>query len=303
MTLKDLSRVARTAAETQAIRGEWEYAAYDQLLKDLIAYDTVMDARVAFRKKWMIGAIVLAFVGLFVGILVMDDGDVEAGLAILVGGIVHLVTTIVLWRKAKKQALPENALAMLQQSFRQVRQDLDPKAKIRVNVDLSGPTKAKRGPKQVLPPNGFKSRDQWVYTDPWCQLRFQLRDGYKVTLRQVDQLIELQRTKRTSRGKYKTKTKYKKLCRLTATIVPPAPVQWAGQPRLDPTWERLRVAKKKGLDVAVLDRWFQYKEKFEKPKQNPSGADAVGMLYRLCSMRPAAARVAGTPALRAAGIR
>jgi hypothetical protein len=89
---------------------------------------------------------------------------------------------------------------------------------------------------------------------------------------------------------YKTKTKYKKICRLTATIVPPGPVEWVGQPWVDPTWERLRVAKKKGLDVAVLDRWFVYKEKDAKPKQNPSGDEAVGMLYRLCSMRPVEAR-------------
>lgn len=290
MKLTDLSPAARTAAETQAIRGEWEYAAFDQLLKDLIAFDTVMDARVAFRKKWMIWAIILAVVGLFVGILVIDDGDAEAGVAILVGGIIHMIATIVLFRKARKMALPENALAMLQQLFRQVRQDLDTQATIRVNVDLSGPTEAKCGPKQVLPPNGFDSRSQRIYSDPWCQLRFQLRDGYKLTLRQVDQLIELQRTRRKPRGKYKTKTKYKKLCRLTATIMPPAPVQWAGEPKVDPTWERLRVAKKKGLDVAVLDRWFVYKEKFGRPNQNPSGADAVGMLYRLCSMRPAEAK-------------
>ncbi len=290
MKLRDLSPEARTAAETQAIRGEWEYAAYDQLLKDLIAYDAAMDARVAFRKKWMIVAIIVAFVGLFVAILVINNEDAGAGAAIFVGGIVHLITAIVLWKKARKMALPENALAMLQQMFRQVRQDLDTKAKIRVNVDLSGPTKAKCGPKQVLPPKGAHSLSQRVYADPWCQLRFQLRDGYKLSLRQVDQLTELERTRRTARGKYKTKTKYKKLCRLTATIVPPAPVQWAGQPRVDPTWERLRVAKKKGLDVAVLDRWFLYKEKLERPKQNPSGADAVGMLYRLCSMRPAEAK-------------
>jgi len=290
MKLTDLSPAARTAAETQAIRGEWEYAAFDQLLKDLIAFDTVMDARVAFRRKWMIWAIILAVVGLVVGILVIDDGDAGAGVAILVGGIIHMIATIVLFRKARKMALPENALAMLQQLFRQVRQDLDTQATIRVNVDLSGPTEAKCGPKQVLPPNGFDSRSQRIYSDPWCQLRFQLRDGYKLTLRQVDQLIELQRTRRKPRGKYKTKTKYKKLCRLTATIVPPAPVQWAGEPKVDPTWERLRVAKKKGLDVAVLDRWFVYKEKFGRPNQNPSGADAVGMLYRLCSMRPAEAK-------------
>ena len=290
MKLNDLSPVARQAAETQAIRGEWEYGAFGQLLKQLIAYDAAMDALIAFRLKWVVVAVILAFLGLFVGIIVIDSDEAATGLAMLVGGIVHLIVAIVLWRKAKKKNLPENALAMLQQLFRQVRQDLDPKATIRVNVDLSGPTPAKCGPKKELPPNGFVSRSQYVYADPWCQLRLQLRDGYKLTLRQVDQLIELQRTRRKARGGYKTKTKYKKLCRLTATILPPAPVEWAGQPKVDPTWERLRVAKKKGLDVAVLDRWFVYKEKFGRPIQNPSGADAVGMLYRLCSMRPVEAK-------------
>jgi hypothetical protein len=290
MRLHDLSQAARQAAETQAIRGEWEYATFEQLLKQLIAYDAAMDALIAFRLKWVVVAVILAFLGLFVGILVIGSDKAAVGWSMLLGGIVHLIVAIVLWRKAKRKDLPENALSMLQQLIRQVKQDLDPKATIRVNVDLSGPTQAKCGPKKELPANGFVSRSQYVYSDPWCQLRFQLRDGYTLTLRQVDQLIELQRTKRKARGGYKTKTKYKKLCRLTATIVPPAPVAWAGQPKVDPTWERLRVAKKKGLDVAVLDRWFLYKEKLERPKQNPSGADAVGMLYRLCSMRPAEAK-------------
>jgi hypothetical protein len=289
MRLHDLSPAARQAAEMQAIRGEWEHAAFDQLLKELVTYATGMNNQLALLTRWMIAAIVVAVWCVIAGLKVIDNGEGAMGAAILVGGIAHLIVSVVFWRRPPKKALPKDALAMVQQLFRQVRQDLDAKVTVRVNVDLSGPTEAKRGERQELPARGFASRHQFVYADPWCQLRLQLRDGYTLTLRQLDQHVEVRRLKRKGTG-YKTKTKYKKICRLTATIVPPGPVEWVGQPWVDPTWERLRVAKKKGLDVAVLDRWFVYKEKDAKPKQNPSGDEAVGMLYRLCSMRPVEAR-------------
>lgn len=62
--------------------------------------------------------------------------------------------------QASKLALPERALLMLQQMFLQIRQDLDPAEQIRVNVDLTGPTKAKRGQKQKLPAGAFLAREQ-----------------------------------------------------------------------------------------------------------------------------------------------
>ncbi|MCX6586899.1 MAG: hypothetical protein NTX13_10020 [Acidobacteria bacterium] len=286
----DLSPAARAAADRQAIRGSWDGPALERLLQELLAYDVVLDARVAFRLKVMIGTIVAAVVGFIAAVVMIAEEDGLLLLAVAALEALLVGATVWRWLQASKMALPERALLMLQQMFLQIRQDLDPAEQIRVNVDLTGPTKAKRGQKQKLPAGAFLAREQYVFTDPWCSVRFQLRDGCRLTLRQVDQVMEVRRTKRSLRGKTKVKVRYKKLCRLTATLLPPAPVRWKARPQVDAEWERLRVANKKGQEVAVLERWFLYKPHEGRPKENPTGADAVGLMYRLCAMREVAAR-------------
>lgn len=290
MRRQDLSPAARIAADARAIRGSWDGPALEQLLRELIAYDAVLDARVAFRLKLMMGAIAAAFFVFIFSVVMLTDEDGLLLAAILAADALLVAGAIWSWWRARKMALPEQALLMLQQMFRQIRQDLDPAEKVRISVDLSGPTKTKRGQKQTLPAGAFVKREQYVYTDPWCQVRMQLRDGCTLTLRQRDQLFEIQRTRRRMHGKTKVKTRYKKLCRLTATLLPPAPQQWKARPKLDAEWERLRMANKRGQEVAVLERWFLYKQQFGEPKDNPTGADAVSLLYRLCAMREAGAR-------------
>jgi hypothetical protein len=288
MNRQDLSPAARAAADAQAIRGSWDGPGFEQLLRELLAYDAVLDARVAFRLKVMIGTIVAAVVGFIVAVVMLAEEDGLLVLAVMVVEALLVGVTVWRWLQASKMALPERALLMMQQMFRLIRQDLDPAEKIRVNVDLTGPTKAKRGQKQKLPAGAFIAREQYVFADPWCHVRFQLRDGCRLTLRQVDQVIEVRRTKRSLRGKMKVKVRYRKLCRLTATLLPPAPVRWKAGPQVDAEWERLRMANKRGQEVALLERWFLYKPHEGRPKENPSGADAVGLFYRLCAMREVA---------------
>jgi len=282
MELAQLSPIAQSAAKAKAITGEWDYPGFDQLLKELIAYDKSMDARVSRRKKWMIISIILTVVAFVAMIILLDGADYTViALAVVGGAVANLVWSIMLWRKSTNLALPEVALESVHQLARMLRQDLDPKAKIITAIDLSGPT----GKKKKL-----GKPQQWIYFDPWCTMRFALRDGYIAVVRQIDTFTETTRTKSNSRGKTKSKTKWKKQCRVTARIIPPAPVIWGSPPQVDRVWERVKVVAKRDLSVAVLDRWWAYKQPTNAPTKSPEAKEIIGMLFRLCAMRPVEAK-------------
>lgn len=281
MELADLSPLAKTAAQAKAITGEWEYPAFDQLLQELITYDDTIDARVKRRLRWMITSIILCVVAFVTMIVLSGSNHLALGVAAFGGAIANMIWSIQLWRKSKKLALPETALAMVHQLARLLRQDLDPKAKITANIDLSGLTDQKK--KSINP-------KQWTYFDPWCSIRFKLRDGYVAIVRQTDSFTETKRTKRNARGKTKSKTKWKKQCRVTARIIPPAPVVWGAPPQVDRVWERHKVITKNDVSVAVLDRWWAFKQPTDAPTKSPAAKDIIGMLFRLCAMRPLEAK-------------
>jgi hypothetical protein len=293
MELKELSPAARAVVQNKLIAGDWDYAAFGALLQQLAAFDAVADKRTKFRLGAMVACIIMAFVGTILGGILIDEELEVVGWTLLVVGLGSIAGAIgfgMAWSHMKRMTLPEENLAALLQLFRRIYQDLHPDGKIQARIDLSGMTPAKRGPWLALPQVSLTQREQAVYQDPWLQLRFRLRDGYAVRLRQQDEMTELKRTRRNARGKQKTKSKFTKLCRVTATLIPKEPVQFQAPGPVDAAWERVRAGTKKGRTVAVWDRWFQYKQKLEQPKQTPTGAELAGVLMRVCSVRPASER-------------
>ena len=290
MELRELSPVALAVVESRTITGEWDYASFGQLLQQLMAFDTVVDRRTKFRFLVMVGCLVAAFLAMIAGIILMTSDMEEVGAMLLLGALACVLGAIGsgwFWWRSQRLSLPEAKLKVLLQFFRMVYRDLHPNGKIAARIDLSGMTPAKRGPLLTLPQEGWIRREQAVYRDPWLQLRFRLRDGYTVRLRQRDEMTELKRTRRNARGKRKTKSKFTKLCRVTATLIPKEPVQFQAPGPVDAAWERVRAGAKKGRTVAVWDRWFLYKQKLSEPTETPSGAELAGVLMRVCSVRPA----------------
>ena len=282
MELADLSPLAKTAAQAKAITGEWEYPAFDQLLQELIAYDNTIDARVKRRRKWMMISIVLSFVLLLATFFLADTDYFYFVVASFGAAVAYMILCIQLWRKSKKLALPEASLEMVHQLARLLRQDLDPKAKISITIDLSGPTDQKK--------TASNKPKQWIYLDPWCAMRFKLRDGYIAVVRQTDTFTKTIKTKKGAGGKTKSKTKWKKQCRVTARIIPPTPVVWGASPQVDPVWERHKMVTKNDVSVAVLDRWWAFKQRTDVPTKSPAAKDIIGMLFRLSAMRPLEAK-------------
>ncbi len=281
MELAQLCPAAQNAALAKSITGEWDYPGFDQLLKELIAFDQTMDARVRRNLRWMVISIILCVIAFITMFILIGEDYLYSGIAAFVGALANMIRCIQLWRKSKKLALPEASLEMVHGLIRLLRQDLDPKAKITATIDLSGLTDKK---KQSIKPM------QWAYLDPWCSIRLKLRDGYVALVRQTDTFIETTKTKKGARGKTKSKTKWKKQCRVTARIIPPAPVVWGAPPQVDRVWERHKMVTKNDVSVAVLDRWWAFKQPTDAPTKSPAARDIIGMLFRLCAMRPKEAK-------------
>ena len=93
------------------------------------------------------------------------------------------------------------------------REDIDPKAPVHLRLDLSKPT---AGPKKQSESDAYKQGVYHkvidsMYVDPWMAAEAVLVDGTRLRWSVTDTIRERKKTKRNARGKYKTKTKYRKV--------------------------------------------------------------------------------------------
>ena len=93
------------------------------------------------------------------------------------------------------------------------REDIDPKAPVHLRLDLSKPT---AGPKKQSESDAYKQGVYHkvidsMYVDPWMSAEAVLVDGTRLRWSVTDTIRERKKTKRNARGKYKTKTKYRKV--------------------------------------------------------------------------------------------
>lgn len=93
------------------------------------------------------------------------------------------------------------------------REDIDPKTPVRLRLDLGKPTdSAKKASESAPYKHGvYHKVIDSVYVDPWMSAETVLVDGTKLSWSVTDRIRERKKTKRNPRGKYKTKTKYRKV--------------------------------------------------------------------------------------------
>lgn len=287
MELSALSPPARDAAQNRTLQGDFDPATFPQLLDELLAFDRSIDDLTASRLQactWSAVVLIATFIFNMVRAVSDDTLLLTAATVLPVAAAGHLYWRIRRWQETKQMSLEQSRLETLRQIFALIRRDLAPQAPFKANIDLSVFSE-----KQLTPSPGRK--DLATVQLPWCHLRCKLRDGYVIVLRQTDQLAKRTLHKRSRSGKTKEKVSWRKECRVTASLIAPRPVTWNEAIKTDRIWERLKVANKRGNDVATLDRWWLFKDKRSSPpEKTPTGQDLVGMLFRLCSMRPQEAK-------------
>ena len=294
MTLKDLTPAARAAVEQKTIGGGWDGRSLVKLMAELDRWDNMAEA----RKAWAKGVFICGLIGTFVGFILMIvvsalTEEFLFGLPVFLVPLAVLIIGIRMKKAARAIDLPNELRVSLRPVLRQLSQDLHPDEKIKVSMNLAGIDEKKCARKKDLPPYGRNtSLTQSTYDEDLCDIRLPLIDGSTAVLRMENQYLKTERSYRSSRGKSKSKTKWKKLSSVTAILIPPAPIQWnaAGAAKsMNAANERMSFQEKDGVTVARMDRYYKFKGANEPPGIAVPGADIVRMFVRLTAMRPRAA--------------
>ena len=173
------------------------------LVRALLDFDTTMAAK---RKKagCAIPIAILVIIGGFI-----TSGMYPFGLVVPILGVAAAIVAIVLFVRFKSQDLSDNLRTAAVPFLAVLRQDMNPGDALHVNVDLrpySIAEKKKRESEPYKKGAYYKIIDK-LFVDPWFDGSAVLADGTKVRWNVTEHVLEHHKSKRTSRGKYKSKMK------------------------------------------------------------------------------------------------
>lgn len=100
------------------------------------------------------------------------------------------------------------------------REDIDPKTPVHLRLDLTKPTDGAKKTNESAPyKHGvYHKIIDTLYVDPWMAAEAVLVDGTRLRWAVTDRIRERKKTKRNPRGKYKMKTKYRKVTDLEVQL-------------------------------------------------------------------------------------
>jgi hypothetical protein len=182
-----------------------------ELLRMLTDFDTSM----AGKRKKAGCSIPLAILAAILSFVV--SGNTEGATRMIVMALAVLfigaaVAAIVLYIRFKKQDLSDNLRTAAVPFLALLREDMQPGDPLHVDIDLR-PYDIEEKKKTQSDPykHGvyYKVIDR-LYVDPWFTGSVGLADGTKVHWKVIEHVITRNKTKRTARGKIKSKTKIKR---------------------------------------------------------------------------------------------
>lgn len=283
MRLEDLTPEARAVIASRQIAGSYNVKNLVKLLDELAAFDAGTDEAADKAGSRMVVFIVLTFLG-FMGAIftLVAELFIVAPFVILP----PLGLTIYYWRRKKALKaidLLNDFRTCLRPALLDLAQDLAPGEKLKVRLDLSAAVDSKLKSKKDLPTRYLKLTES-VYDDPWGEVTLPLADGSEASIEFSNCYRRYDRRYRASRGKTKSKTKWRKECQATASLCPAAAGAFDErrlQSTVNPELEKVKFAGKSGRTEARLVRYWVFKAASDLPSTAPSGKEVVGMLLRL----------------------
>ena len=212
---RSLSPEQKALLETKQVSGEYEPRGLIDLLRPIAEYDRLSD-----KARTPMGCSTAA---LFVLSLVLLVVAANVSLFLLplplasLGGAVFLLVTVL---RLRKLDLSNNFRQVAMPLFAVLKEDMDAGATMNVRIDLSPPNaKAKKtGTGKPYKEGAYHKVVDTTFVDPWFGGGTRLADGSLLQWDVTDDVVESARTKRTARGKHKTKTKYRKLSTINVTV-------------------------------------------------------------------------------------
>ncbi|MBL8295703.1 MAG: hypothetical protein JNN08_27905, partial [Bryobacterales bacterium] len=219
LKLEDLTPEARQVVATRRISGNFTIKHLDNLLNELSQFDTGTDKLVKRYTTLMIVFIIVSFLALFAAIMLLSEDMHVAALLVFATPVGLAIFCGLKMKKLKAIDLLNDFRTSVQPALRDLAEDIAPNEKLKVEMELSGAADSKQTAKRDLPTSYIKLTET-VFDDPWCQLTLPLADGSAAFIEFSSCYRRFDRRYRGRRGKIKSKTKWRKECSATATLLP-----------------------------------------------------------------------------------
>jgi len=305
VTLESLSPEAVAAMRDRKLAGQDSFKRWQKLLAELAAFDAQTDALMQAAKKRMITYFVLAIIMFFLMFFAIPVagalGDAAGGVylaAALIAAIVALFVFFIVQifrymqkgKRLKNVDLLNDFRLCLIPFLDELAEDCDPKTKMKLNLDLSGLTPQKVFNTRQVPPGRFRAVTETFSWDPWCHLSMKLIDGSVMILDLKNYVMAQKREWSNPRGKHKSKTKWRKIAIVSATLIPDvSDTEWDEAKLTERArQDKLKVTEKKGAKVARLVRKWKFKSVNQEPDVAVAPNEVMGMLMQLYGMLKAA---------------
>jgi hypothetical protein len=187
------------------------------LLRPLATCDTLTDkARTPLGCTFGLG--IVATVG--VTILFSNLGWGWLGALVLAVVLAVMIGAGYLWMWTKRIDVSNNFRQFGLPVLAVFREDIDPTRPVRLHLDLSAPTASSKKQSESAPYKAgiYHKVIDTIYHDPWMSADAVLVDGSRLSWSVNDVIRERTKSKRTPRGKHKTKTKYSKKTQLDVEL-------------------------------------------------------------------------------------
>ena len=219
--LKALTPEQKAVLKDKQFSGSYTPHAALALLKPVGEFDRMSDkARVSIG-CWSAAMFVFAIIAL----VVMGNGVLPWFLGVpivlgLFGGFVFFLVTVI---RLSKHDLSNNFREIALPFFAILKEDMEPGEPMQFKLDLSSPTDKtkKTGESDAYALGVYHKVIDSYYRDAWFEGSAWLADGSALSWSVVEEITSSARTKRNARGKYKTKTKYRKICQLAVDVALP----------------------------------------------------------------------------------
>ncbi len=219
--LNALTPEQKAILKAKNLEGSFTPRAALELLKPVGEFDRLSDTSRVGIGCWSAVFFVLAVVC----VIVTANGVLPWFLGVpvllgLVGAAIYFLVTVI---RLSKHDLSNNFRQIALPFFAILKEDMERSEAMQVRLDLSSPTLAtkKTGSSDAYALGAYhKVIDHW-YRDAWFEGSAWLADGSSVGWSVVEEITESKRTKRNARGKYKMKTKYRKVCHLAVEVTLP----------------------------------------------------------------------------------
>jgi hypothetical protein len=216
--LKALNPEQEAILRQKTLSGSYTPRAALALLRPVAEFDRLSDTARTSVGCWAAALGVVAFIS-----FVITMNGFRWAIPVVIAALGGMIYFIVAFVRLKNLDVSNNLRQIAMPFFAVLNEDMDKSEKLRFRLELSEPTAKtkKTGESAPYKLGAYHKVVDTTYKDDWFDGSARLTDGSLIDWSVSEEIRASARTKKTARGKYKTKTKYYKSCLLSVEVALP----------------------------------------------------------------------------------